>query len=214
MTNIINVQVHLIKLLHHFIDTIHIPKCPSGIGSSSHNGIYFRPIVLSIFFCNSFQLCIHIKTSSSSTSLFTSRPKEIVQKNISILVVIDIFGTCPIFQEYVTFHSQLGTSSSSLSSMIRLCGTLRHDILCTLLQGFGHEPFQLPRLIPSSSQSSTVITLDINLHASQCFTKPWTEFQGSRQVRQSNPRELFIEFFLTLTSSLCYGRRFLTSRGP
>ena len=91
--------------------------------------------------------------------------------------------------------------------MIRLNRADRNDRIRPLCHRVTHGEFKFSRLVSAGRETCTVITLDVDVGASQMLAQAWHVFEGRGQMRQFDARKIRQLHILFLAQ--CQGDRFL-----
>ena len=93
------------------------------------------------------------------------------------------------FQQHLATKAKFACRGRSLSHVIRLHRTDRNNRVGFVPERFGHDEFQLARLVAARREAGAIVALDIDLRSTQVLAESRHVFQCCRQMRQADPRK-------------------------
>ena len=201
--DVVNIQTLFGKLLEHFDATIHISQRANSIRSTTRDEIW-SAAALAYLGGNHFQFSIEVRTSGVFTQVGAENS---IEKHVS-RAGVRFAGVCDaVLKHHFTGHAEFARCRGSLPYMIRLNRADRNDRIRPLCHRLTHGEFKFSRLVSAGREACTVITLDVDVGASQMLAQAWHVFEGRGQMRQFDAwkiRQLHILFL-----AQCQGDRFL-----
>ena len=105
------------------------------------------------------------------------------------MVVVGILRAGAVFKQDVAVHAELGGEGGGLTGMVRLRRALRDDHVGAFGLGFGHQEFELARLVAAGRQPRAVVALDPDLRPAQFARQAVEPLQWRWQMREMDSRK-------------------------
>ena len=160
MGQTVDFQAHFIGLFDQFERRVHIAQSASWVGAATRDDI--DGVTLRAHrFRGLFHFAGHVVACGK---LFGGGTVEVIEQDVAVGVIVAILITGAIFEQDMAFEAHLGGKGGRLTPVVGLGSALRHDHICTLFNGFGHEEFQLAGLVSTSGHAGAIVTLDPQLN--------------------------------------------------
>ena len=111
---------------------------------------------------------------------------QVIQKHVSVLVVVVVVRPGAVFQQDMAGHAQLRREGRRLAGVVRLRGPLRHHQIRAHRLRLGHQELQLAGLVAPRRKAGAVIALDPDLWPAQLVAQSVKTLQRCRQMRQED----------------------------
>ena len=93
---------------------------------------------------------VHVEAAAA---LFRRRAMQVVEKDVAVFLVVRIVRAGPVFEQDMALHAELGRECRGLARMVGLRRALRHDHVGALGLRFGHQEFELARLVAAGGKA-------------------------------------------------------------